>query len=192
MTATPETARDDLPARAAYAAHHHLSAEEAAAEWPFTPDREREHEHWRAVARAVIAADIEVNGSLTAALATAVDMLERVALGTDDRLAALAGEALAKVDKLAEDAAVVDQIMVRALLPPAIDDRDVAETREYVATRAGGYVTASLVRRHVSGVGYGRAAVLLARLARAGVIVGPDERARYAVPPKPVITGNAT
>jgi hypothetical protein len=191
MTEMPQPAHADLPARAAYAAHHHLSPEEAAAEWPFTPDREREHEHWRTVARAAVAAYIEVNGSLTAALATAVDMLERVALGTDDRLAALAGEALAKVDKLAEDAAAVDPAMVRTLLPPAIDDRDVTETREYVATRAGGYVTASLVRRHVSGVGYGRAAVLLARLARAGVIAGPDERARYAVPGKTAISGGS-
>jgi hypothetical protein len=70
-----------------------------------------------------------------------------------------------------------------AALPPA-DDRDIVGTREYVASCAGGYVTASMVRRHVR-VGYGRAAVLLGRLARAGEIIGPDERARYAVPRKP-------
>jgi len=60
-------------------------------------------------------------------------------------------------------------------------DRDLEEIREYVASRAGGYVDVAMVRRNVR-VGQGRATVLLGRLARAGEIIGPDDRGRYMVP----------
>lgn len=48
MNDTPQTARDDLPAIAAYAKHHGLEAEAAATEWRFLAEKHRAH--WRLVA----------------------------------------------------------------------------------------------------------------------------------------------
>ena len=52
---------------------------------------------------------------------------------------------------------------------------------EYVAERAGSYLTAAMVQRRVR-VGYARAACELDRLAREGVIAPFDANGRYAVP----------
>jgi len=52
MTETPQTARDDTPAIAAYATMHALADKAAAAEWKFIPGEERER--FRPVARSAI------------------------------------------------------------------------------------------------------------------------------------------
>jgi hypothetical protein len=54
MTDTTPRARDDTAAVAAYAAANHLTAGEAAADWRFITEREREH--WRGVADAAVMA----------------------------------------------------------------------------------------------------------------------------------------
>jgi hypothetical protein len=60
LVSTPQTARDDLPAIAAYATMHALGEEAAAAEWRFIDGEERER--FRSAARSAVAAYIEANG----------------------------------------------------------------------------------------------------------------------------------
>lgn len=59
MTESAHTARDDLPAIAAYATMHGLGDEAAEAEWRFVAGEERER--FRSVARASVAAYIGAN-----------------------------------------------------------------------------------------------------------------------------------
>lgn len=98
MTEPTHTARDDLPAIAAYAAHHGLDREAAETEWGFTTEAERGN--FRAGARAAVAAHkadgiaagriadlLELTGKLQTELREQTrdhdQMLEEIFKGTD-------------------------------------------------------------------------------------------------------------
>lgn len=67
-----------------------------------------------------------------------------------------------------------------AARPQSATDRITEDTKAYIATRAGSFVTASLVQRHVR-IGWARAATELNRLADDHVISMPDSKGRYTV-----------
>jgi hypothetical protein len=68
--------------------------------------------------------------------------------------------------------------------PQPAPDRITEDTRAYVATRAGGYVTAAMVQRRVH-IGWARAATVLNQMADGGEISLPDSKGRYTVPHAP-------
>lgn len=71
---------------------------------------------------------------------------------------------------------------------PTVGDRITKDTKAYVATRAGTFVTGSLVQRHVR-VGFARAVTELNQMADDRLIGMPDTKGRYAVPHAPATPG---
>jgi hypothetical protein len=68
-----------------------------------------------------------------------------------------------------------------AAAPRSVADRIAEDTRAYVSTRAGSFVTAFLVDHNVH-VGFARAAMELDRLSDDHAISMPDANGRYTVP----------
>ena len=67
---------------------------------------------------------------------------------------------------------------------PTAGDRITEDTKAYVATRAGTFVTGSLVQRHVR-IGFARAVTELNQMADDRLIGMPDAKGRYTVPHVP-------
>jgi hypothetical protein len=152
MADTTPRARDDTAAVAAYAAANHLTAGEAAAEWPFGPERDREH--WREVSQAAIAAakprwterfgpvvacdHAELGDAYAADVASLTDQRNRVS-DTADRLRAQARhlrDALERCrDAAGRSPAAVHTIASQALASNPAPEQAAPETPGYRQVR---------------------------------------------------------